>query len=260
MDFIDVHFTSYADSIKKALTGIKAEENFSQATTILLKPNLINKSPHPITTPPACCEAIIESIRSCSQAEIIIGEGCGDLHSETDEVFESLGYTELAKKYNIQLVDLNRAELQELENPSCKIFPQMYLPKIVLEAYTISVPVLKAHSLAKITGSLKNMIGAAPPSHYSGNYGSWKKALFHRDMQQSIIELNRYLLPDLSIMDCTVGMAEFHLGGPHCDPPVNKIIAGYNAFEVDRYACGLLGLDWQAVKHVAVGFVASPQP
>lgn len=254
MDFIDVHFTSYTDSIKKALAGINAEEKLKQEKTILIKPNLINKSPHPITTPPACCEAIINVIRSCSKAEIIIAEGCGDLHCETDEVFESLGYTELAQKHNIELVDLNHAELQELKNPSCEIFPRMYLPKIVLETYTISVPVLKAHSLATITGSLKNMIGTAPPSHYSGNYGSWKKAQFHNNMQQSIIELNRYLLPDLSIMDCTVGMAEFHLGGAHCNPPVNKIIAGYNPYEVDQYACKLLGLDWQTIKHIAVGF------
>ncbi len=257
MDFIDIDFTSYEESVTAALKGINAKEKIEQHNRILIKPNCINQSPHPITTPPSCCAAIINYIRSFSNAEIIIGEGCGDPRSETSEVFESLGYTKLAKEYDIQLIDLNYAELKRIENPSCTIFPEMHLPAIACDSYLISVPVLKAHSLSTITGSLKNMVGLAPPSHYSGNYGSWKKAVFHHNMQQSIIDLNRYIIPDLSIMDCSVGMAEFHLGGAHCNPPVKKIIAGYNPWEVDRYACELLGLDWRKIRHVAVGFEAN---
>jgi hypothetical protein len=49
-------------------------------------------------------------------------------------------------------------------------------------------------------------------------------------------------------------MAEFHLGGAHCDPPVNKLIAGYNPWEVDRKAAELLGLDWRRIGHIAAGF------
>ncbi len=78
--------------------------------------------------------------------------------------------------------------------------------------------------------------------------------MFHNKMQHSIIDLNSYLIPDLTVMDCTVGMAEFHLGGAHCDPPVNIITAGYSPWEVDRNAAELLGLDWRNVKHVAVTY------
>ena len=56
-------------------------------------------------------------------------------------------------------------------------------------------------------------------------------------------------------MDGSIGMAEFHLGGPHCDPPVNKIIAGYNPWQVDREAAELLGLDWRKIGHIAAGFI-----
>jgi hypothetical protein len=55
-------------------------------------------------------------------------------------------------------------------------------------------------------------------------------------------------------MDCSIGMAEFHLGGPQCDPPIKKIIAGYNPWKVDRKAAGLLGLDWKNIGHIAAGF------
>ncbi|MCP3891334.1 MAG: DUF362 domain-containing protein [Desulfobulbaceae bacterium] len=254
MNLVNIDFTSYRASISNGLDAIKAGEHIAAQKSILIKPNLVNGSPHPITTPAECCEAIIEYIRNHSNAEIIIAEGCGDSDIETDEVFELLGYTAMAKKHGVLLVDLNHAPLQLLQNPACPVFPEIYLPEISFDNYIISVPVLKVHSLAKMTGTLKNMMGFAPPKYYSGRYGSWKKAMFHNKMQQSIIDLNSYLIPDLTVMDCTVGMAEFHLGGAHCDPPVNIITAGYNPWEVDRNAAELLGLDWRNVKHVAVTY------
>jgi uncharacterized protein (DUF362 family) len=134
----------------------------------------------------------------------------------------------------------------------------MYLPKIAFCHYIISVPVLKAHSLAGLTGSLKNMMGFAQPKYYSGRYGVWKKAVFHGRMQESVADLNTYLVPDLSVMDCSIGMAEFHLGGAQCDPPVNRIIAGYNPWEVDREAAGLLRLRWEDIGHIAAGIRREP--
>jgi len=198
-----------------------------------------------------CVEAVIVYVRACSQAAIVVGEGCGDPHLETDEVFERLRYTELARRHAVELIDLNHAPLRKLKNDSCTVFPEMYLPEIAFSHYLISVPVLKAHSYAEITGTLKNMMGLAPPQYYSGRFGTWKKAVFHNKMHQSIIDLNRYRTADLSLMDATVGLAEFHLGGRRCDPPVNRLIAGFDPVEVDRRSAALLGLKWRRIGHLA---------
>ncbi len=221
---------------------------------MLIKPNLTTDSPHPITTSPECCEAVVAYVRDHSRAEIIIAEGCGDGALETDQVFYALGYHVLADKYGVELVDLNHALLVKKENPDRPVFPEMHLPAVAFTHYIISVPVLKAHSLAEITGSLKNMMGFAPPKYYSGRHGVWKKSVFHGSMQQSIIDLNTYIAPDLTVMDCSIGMANFHLGGPHCAPPVNKIVAGCNPWEVDREAAALLGLNWEGIPHIKAGF------
>ena len=45
-------------------------------------------------------------------------------------------------------------------------------------------------------------------------------------------------------------MAEYHLGGAKCSPPVNKIVVGFDAKEVDRKAAELLGFDWRDIKHL----------
>lgn len=246
-----VNFESYSKSITEALDLICAREKIAKQSAILIKPNLINSSPYPVTTPAECSEAVVEYVRSCSkETEIVIAEGCGSTSLETDDVFSALGYVELAKRHSIRLIDLNNAPLKKLKNKSCPYFPYMYLPEIAFTHFIISVPVLKAHSLSIFTGALKNMMGLAPPKYYSGSYGSWKKAVFHGEMQQSIIDLIKYRSPDLSIVDAALGLPDFHLGGPPCDPPINKIIAGFDPFEVDREGARLLGFDWREIRHL----------
>ena len=249
-DLVAVEFTGFAVSVAAALDFVGARGVLAAQTAILLKPNLINASPPPVTTPAACCEAVIQYIQSCSKAEIVVGEGCGDPKLETNEIFQRLGYGELANRYGVRLVDLNTASLRRLENPSCKVFPEMYLPEMAFTHFLISIPVLKAHSLATITGTLKNLIGLAPPKHYAGRFGSWQKAVFHGNMQQAIRNLNAYRIPDLTVMDASIGLAEYHLGGAHCQPPVRKILAGANPWVVDREAARLLGLDWRSIPHL----------
>jgi uncharacterized protein (DUF362 family) len=246
-----VDFSSYHESVASVLDKIGAKEVLGKQSEILIKPNLTNASPHPVTTPAECCEAVVEYVRSCSKASIVIGEGAGDPSLETHQIFDLLGYKKMADRHRIPLVDLNTSAVKKLGSPECSIFPQMYLPEIAFTHFIISIPVLKAHSLATITGTLKNMMGFAPPKYYSGRFGVWKKAVFHRNMHQAITDLNRYRSPDLSLIDASIGLAEYHLGGRHCSPPVGKTLAGFDPLEVDRTAAGLLGLDWKSIPHLA---------
>lgn len=250
-----IEFSDYKTSVKEALDSINAPEVIKEEENILIKPNLVINEPHPITTSPECTSAIIEYIKDYNpKAKIVIAEGTGLKDMETDEVFSELGYDELSIKYGVELVDLNNASLNHLNKSNFPVFPEIYLPGILFSHFVISVPVLKAHSLAVVTGALKNMIGAAPPKYYSGQFGTWKKSMFHGRMQESIIDLCRYRKPDLSILDATIGLADFHLGGATCNPPVNKIVAGFDPREVDRKACDLLGLDWREIEHLIVDY------
>jgi uncharacterized protein (DUF362 family) len=249
MTTVSVPFANYATSVAEALDRIGAAAVFAQQDRILIKPNLINADPHPVTTPAACSEALVRYIRSCSQARIVIAEGCGVPEMTTHEIFDQLGYTALARRWDLDLVDLNTAPLQTVSNPDGVRYKAMVLPEMASTHYLVSVPVLKAHSLADLTGAMKNMMGLLPPDHY-GRGGAWRKAAFHEDLHQSIQDLNRCRPPDLSLMDASLGLATFHLGGPPCNPPAARIIAGYDARAVDRMAAGLLGLDWRRVPHL----------
>lgn len=244
-------FIDYDTTVDRCMATAGVADLLVAGRPVMLKPNLVNDSPHPVTTAPALCAAVIAAVRRHTDAPIVIAEGCGDALLETMDVFDRLGYARLAREHGVQLLDLNTAPLIKLEDAACRLFPEMWLPEIAFDHTLISLPVLKAHSLCRFTGSMKNMMGLAPPKHYSGRYGSWKKAAFHDGLDQAIVELNRYRSPDFTILDATVGLADFHLGGPCCKPPVNRILAGVDARAVDRVAAGLLGIDWRRVGHLA---------
>ncbi len=244
-------FLDYAESLPRVLNSIAAAGVLAKQSKILIKPNLVNASPPPVTLPVAFVAVLVQFLQRHTAAEIIIAEGSGDRLLTTDEIFRIHGYDRLATEYNLTLVDLNEAPLVRLENRSCKVFPAFMMPEVLMESFVISAAVLKAHSLAEVTLSLKNMIGCAPPRYYQQG-GHWKKSAFHRRMHESIFELNCYRKPDLALIDGSIGLAEYHLGGPPCDPPANRLIAGFDPVAVDAAGARLLGRRWQEIPHLAM--------
>ncbi len=249
-----VDFIDYRTSVPEALDAVGAGPALAKQKAVLIKPNLVTDQPFPVTTAPECCSVIIDYVRTHSRAEIIIAEGTGDPARGTMDIFQSLGYTRLASEKNVGLTDLNHCPLVRLENPECKRFPVFFMPEAAMDHFIISVPVLKAHSLSDFTGTLKNMVGFAPPEHYAGSGGIWNKAEFHIDIHQAITDLNRYRHADLTLLDASVGLADYHLGGRQCKPPVGKLVAGFDPLAVDRAAAGLLGLEWQNIGHLGWDF------
>ncbi|MFN2343000.1 MAG: DUF362 domain-containing protein, partial [Desulfonatronovibrio sp.] len=77
------YFDSYEHTLKKCLDEIGADKIFKRRKLIVIKPNLVNASPFPITTHPDIIRELIKYIRIHSNARLIIAEGCGDCHLET---------------------------------------------------------------------------------------------------------------------------------------------------------------------------------
>jgi uncharacterized protein (DUF362 family) len=191
---------------------------------------------------------ITDYIKSVSNAEITIAEGCGAPLYNTHRPFRKLGYSDLTRSNGMLLVDLNDAETTELIDRRCRVFPRFMMPRLIMDSFLISVPVLKKHFLAKVTLTMKNMLGCAPPDHYGGFI--WKKSRFHQNMHRSIFEMNLYRTPDLTILDGSVGLSCHHLGGPKCRPHVGKLIGGFDPVAVDACGAELLGVDWRNVEHI----------
>ena len=243
-------FENYEETLIELLDDLKLGQLIQGRSQILLKPNAVDAKAFPITTHPELLRELVIYLRKITSAKLIVAEGCGTPSLTTIEVFQQLGYIDALANLNVEFVDLNEAELVSSEIKGLQVFPKYYLPQIALDSFIINLPVLKAHSLATVTLSLKNMMGFASPSKYQKG-GYWRKSSFHDQMETSIIEMNLHRQADLNILDATVGMAEYHLGGAHCNPPVNKILASTNPAELDKLGAELLGFDWRDIPHVA---------
>jgi len=243
-------FVSWEESVRSLLDKAGLAEQIQDRKQILIKPNLVEAIDPPVTTPVGLVAAIVAYIQEKAPgATVAMGEGTGATEYDTWHPFEKLGYIDLARHLNLELIDLNEAPLVKRTKSHCQRWPEMYLPEIIYESYLISVPVLKAHTLAGVTLTMKNMMGAAPPAYYQQG-GHWKKASFHTGIQEAIFDLNRYRTPDFTILDATVGMPKAHLWGPHCNPKPNKLAASFDPVAVDAYGTSLLCRQWQQIGHI----------
>ncbi|NTV15054.1 MAG: DUF362 domain-containing protein [Desulfobulbaceae bacterium] len=245
-----IPFTRWQESVAPLLIASGLLSRLGSATTVLLKPNLVKNMLPPATTPAELVgEIVIFLRRARPELRLIIAEGTGDKEYDTAFMFRELGYTKMAAALNVELLDLNLAPLRRLCLAQCQRWPEMYLPEILFDSFLISVPVLKAHSLAEVTLTMKNMLGCAPPAHYQRG-GHWKKSAFHDRIQEAVLDLNRYRTPDFTILDATVGMCEAHVWGAHCQPPCQRLAAAVDPVAIDAYGAELLHRDWHRIGHI----------
>lgn len=209
---------------------------------VVLKPNLITSSPPPITTPVETAEALATYYHEAGH-EVVIAEGSG--WGDTLEIAEKLGYTKL-KRY-AALVDLNQDEYEMKENPHALFLTEFELTKTLKNCYLVSVPVLKHHSAAEVTLSMKNLLGAT-----LGQKGRVaKKGRFHRALDESIVDINSYLQPDLAVIDGR--LAGFGRELSARPQELNKIIVSSDLVAADAVGATYLQRDPLAIGHLQLG-------
>jgi len=242
--------SSWERVLPALLDATDLKERAQRAEVILIKPNLVQVLQPPITVPVELVRLLIMYLQErLPDKDVIIGEGTGAKEYDTHHCFDKLGYTQMAGELGVELIDLNQENAIKKSRDDCPRWPQMHLPAILDDVFLLSVPVLKAHSLADVTLTMKNMMGCPPPHIYQQG-GHWKKSSFHTDVHQAIFDLNKYRTPDFTLLDGTIGMAEAHLWGPKCDPPVNRLAASADPVAIDAYGCYLLGKRWQEIDHI----------
>jgi len=225
------------------LDSLDFSKKIEKENKIILKPNLTCCKEFPTTTHPKFVEEIIKYIRKYNkEAELIIAEGSGG--DPTEKCFKALGYKELSEKYNIPLINLNAVETLRIENPEFKKFSFIDYPKILLDGFLISLPVLKEHIEATVTISLKNMLGCYPSAQDGKN---WKTEMHQWHIDYSIHDIVVCRYPDFAICDASVGQLKNEIYGPQKE--FNLLLAG-EPLELDKRGAFILGHDWEKIRHL----------
>jgi len=241
-----VKFTSYEESVRSVLDELNIRSVLHRQSKILLKPNLTCNRQPPVTTPASFVREILEYCLGCSKAKILIAEGSG---SNTGNCYRDLGYLDMARQYGIKLIDLNEEEVVVKRSSLFKKFDYIYFPKVLEDGFLISLPVLKEHGEAKVTISLKNMLGSFPKGRYQGEKyeGSWKAKMHQWPVDYSIHDILVCKFPDLAIVDASVGQKGGEVSGT---PEEFGLILAGDPLEVDKKGAEILGRDWRKIKHI----------
>lgn len=106
----------------------------------------------------------------------------------------------------------------------------------------IDIPVFKDHYGARISGSIKNLMGF-----------NWNSISFHQGMDylhRAIADLAMVIRPHLCVVDATTILTENGPGGPGKTARPRKVYAGADMVAMDAICCPLLNLKPADVAHI----------
>ena len=211
--------------------------------SVLIKPNVLAPMSYETgaTTNPFLVEALIDLLQEYGIKKITIGEGSA-VGLKTDESFEAGGWYKLAEKKGVKIIDFKKEEFIPMSVPEGKVFRILYVPKLLVESdIIINVPVMKTHDTYPATLGLKNMKGALREKDKK-RFHLWK-------LSQCIVDLNKLLMPHITIEDGTVGMEGY---GPMFGIPANRgvIIASFDTVAADAVAAQVMGFEPDDIEYL----------
>ncbi|HEY6543122.1 MAG TPA: DUF362 domain-containing protein [Ktedonobacteraceae bacterium] len=215
------------------------------AKIVVLKPNFVasRSAATGSTTSFALLKAIAEEVRACG-AEPVLCETPGT-EFDREATYTILGVERFCSENGIRIarVDPEGGEQDwiELRPPGAKRLRRFRIPRFMQEACFINLPVLKTHVVSTMTLSMKNPMGMLPRPD--------RRAMHTLGIAQSIVDMNRGIKPDLTIVDGSVGQdGEGPLYGDKADLQV--LVAGRDSLSVDLACCKLVGVKPRAIPHL----------
>jgi uncharacterized protein (DUF362 family) len=247
------------------LGGIKSVTKGKNS--ILLKPNLVAPDIR-CTTKPEIVQAVARLMQNAGK-EVMIGEASAAAESfnvignETfrtrkkeildrmqQHVFDTLGYTVMAKALKIPLINLHSGNIIEVALPEGIAAKSVKIHKVLTDVDLVcSIPMMKTHTLATVTLAMKNLIGLYPGTEYY-SVRSW---LHDRAAEKGspgvafeVIDMNRAVKTGLSVIDATTAMeGNGPFGGQLVD--MGLIIAGTSPLATDMVGSAIMGFELNSI-------------
>ena len=108
-----IKFKSYEESIPKLLSILNLQKELKKYDKIVLKPTLRDSAKNSTSR-----EFLSPILKFCVEhknpiAEVFIAEGADGY--DTADLFEEMGYRQLAERHGVSLIDLNNTETEIIE-------------------------------------------------------------------------------------------------------------------------------------------------
>ena len=215
------------------------------AKVAVLKPNFVagRSAETGATTSFALLKAVADEVRGCG-AEPVLYETPGT-EFDREATYTILGVEQFCAENGIRIVRVDpeggEEDWIELRPPGAKRLRRFRIPRFMQEACFINLPVLKTHVVSTMTLSMKNPMGMLPRPD--------RRAMHTLGIAQCIVDMNRGIKPDLTIVDGSVGQdGEGPLYGNKAD--LQALVAGHDSLAVDLACCRLVGVKPRAIPHL----------
>jgi uncharacterized protein (DUF362 family) len=230
------------DAIYNAMKNVKILDQIDRNTRISIKPNLTYPYYKPgITTSPQVIEETVKVLSEYTNHIAIVETEGGYGAWRAEEAFKGHNIYELAKRYDIEVVNLNEEPAEEIKVFIKRKEKNVLLPKRLLYETDlfVTMPVPKIHCMTGLTLAFKNQWGCIPDT---------MRLRYHHIFDDAIIAINKILKP-VVISD---GLYFLDINGPMEGVPVKMdlIIASNNVGAFDRYVSELMGFPWERVSHL----------
>lgn len=234
-------YSNLTDAIREGINKVSNLDAQAIDKIILIKPNICHEkivNEAEITDIRVVETVLRELIRLNPDVSIKIIESDSEA-KYLDVAFEKLGYINLAKRYsNVSLVNLSKEPTENIRLDGL-YFDEIQVPKILLEEkFFISIAKAKTHSLVQVTGVLKNQFGCLPEKG---------KSRYHRHIEEVIVDVNRIIKPDLSIIDGIVAM-----GGSGKPKNIDLLFFGRDPVATDAALIQSMGFNPYKIKYLVL--------
>lgn len=205
---------------------------------ILVKLNITANLPPEsgVITFPSVLDGALAYLADTGIGNVVVAEGGGD---DVSVAFDKFGYREIANRYGVPIVDLNRDAAEWVEVPDPLVVPRFSITRTVRSCDAIlNLPCLKVHNgEAVATICMKNMMGCIERP---------RRGEMHKDFTRMIIDLLKVVRPDVNVVDGLVGRT---WGEIHGEPVgMGVMLAGTDMVAVD--AVGAAAMDMLKVPHI----------
>ncbi|MBN2547208.1 MAG: DUF362 domain-containing protein [Spirochaetes bacterium] len=222
---------------------------------VLIKPNIgrLVAPEKGINTHPQAIAGVIEALKDAGIKKIAIGES-PILGVNTMEAFKKSGVTEVAQKYNCELIDMDSIPPREVKIKNGRVLDTTSICSHVFEYdILLSLPVAKCHMHTGVTLGIKNLKGCLYKREKVRYHQLEYKGVEYpeKTLDSAISDLATVLMPHITVIDGYIGMQGL---GPSGGDPIKSdfAVASYNAFGADITGCVLMGFNPQEIPHLKI--------
>src|ERR1700694_616474 len=225
------------------------------ARMAILKPNFVagRNAETGSTTSFALLKAVAEEVRACG-AEPVLCETPGT-EFDREATYTILGVEKFCEENGIRILKVDpeggEQDWEAVQPTGAKKLRRFHIPRILAEACLINLPVLKTHVVSTMTLSMKNCMGILPRPD--------RRSMHTFGIDQSIVDMNLGIKPDLNIVDGSVGQdGEGPLYGDKADLQV--LVAGRDSLAVDLVSCQVVGVKPRDIPHLKLALEQMGKP